>query len=743
MSQSTSDRPQVGRVPQLVEHVELREAGWWEEAIRRTLLSELWEKPAGLSARALVVQVLNVLNAPDDTHLAHSLLDGLLESEQVFESKGTLYLSEAARLDLTQQKNSSSALDVACAERYRSAFSSHGLIPHSWEFFKTSLIFPLTRELGAQTLGLLRGDASLMDTTASRQYLDTFPNDARDAIQAAVVTFLDPSVDEVRRFILGLLNHYLLVTSSALDRKTLEKISGGEGKLRTFNVVVDTNVIFSMMDLHRNPMNDASRSLLGLVQSVEGYANIKFFVLATTLDEAIAALKGAKDHAPSGRVFANMAQAALITGHASGLLTRYFEAVSRNRELSPSSYFDPYILGLELMLAEKGITVLDEGLDALAERASVKKRIDDWYSFEFDKPDGRPRHKIKHDVIALEFVKNQRADRPVSLMDVGWWFVTVDTWLQRQEQRDNKGNKAFAKSINPAELVQLLRFWVPRSEAMERALLGAIRLPFSFFTYDPKAERSVLKILDTLSGYEDVEQVPVEVIETVLGDKALRAALEKPGGDDRAKSLVKDSFTRVAREHAGEIDRLQKENEALRQQAAQAQKASERRAKIDQGSAQSKKALLDKIARLEARARKLEARDRGKGEKDNQEVERLRKEVEGLTASSSASAAQLSTVLRVAKWATFSIVTLAVLGLLTWVFLSIKERFALGFWQSLGMAFLGLVISTAICHILVQRLDLSGSRAGKFVVRAHSNLWAWIGAGVVCIVLTFAAAPPK
>ncbi len=50
--------------------------------------------------------------------------------------------------------------------------------------------------------------------------------------------------------------------------------------------MIDTNVLFSLLDLHENPGNDPARDLRTLTARLKGTLNIRLVVLPLTLDEA-------------------------------------------------------------------------------------------------------------------------------------------------------------------------------------------------------------------------------------------------------------------------------------------------------------------------------------------------------------------------------------------------------------------------------------------------------------------------
>jgi hypothetical protein len=602
-----------GHVFALAEHIEFEKSGWWEEAIRRTVVYVLFRATMGLAEAGVISEVTKLLGEVGQAPILKEL-SALLASNVVLARDAVIHLSETARSKSSAEERSSIQLEQDSKAAFEEAVRSNGTDLHvrpEWESFQAELLFPLVRELGARTASLLRGEIAVSATGSERAYIESFPPSDRVDVRQIVSEFLAPESDAVRGLVLGYLTHYMLIASNGPDRDTLARIKKTSDTAE-FNILLDTNVIFSLLDLHFNPLNVAAKDFLALVRSSPRDVVIKLWVLPETLAEARAALENALDRAPRGQVTQGMAAAALGHGDVSGLLGRYFERASASPGLSPRNHFEPYILGLEEVLKGIGVTVVDEDTSPLRENTRVRRRVSNWYSFvRNDDPATRAfrsRENIEHDVLLVEFVAKHRKEGSESAAAVRWWLLSIDLMLSGQERRDLGGAKSIPSSVNPAELTQLLRFWIPRGDTLEKALLGAIRLPFSFFSYDSAAEKVSLAIIDRISMFANSENFSQGVIESILENETVKNvfASSKRSEAEIHTRAIEAALAEEVQERDDEIRRLRLEISAAKRTTASQHVADSRRSDIARGKEQSKAALLAKVERADRDRRKAE-----------------------------------------------------------------------------------------------------------------------------------------
>lgn len=89
---------------------------------------------------------------------------------------------------------------------------------------------------------------------------------------------------------------YFFIQATRLPRTTLETLAQSTRKRVSFTVFGDTNLLFSLLELHENPANEAATALEGLVEDRKGLVDFKLYVTNETLLEA----KESLDRAAAG-----------------------------------------------------------------------------------------------------------------------------------------------------------------------------------------------------------------------------------------------------------------------------------------------------------------------------------------------------------------------------------------------------------------------------------------------------------
>jgi len=93
----------------------------------------------------------------------------------------------------------------------------------------------------------------------------------------------------------------------------------------------------------------------------------------------------------------------------------------------------------------------------------------------------------------------------------------------------------------PASLMQVLQFWVPRDEELERAIVGSIRAPFLFLDFDRDSEAITARILSKLARFENVDDLGEATLTRILINDALRDRLEAAQSGEADEELVESA----------------------------------------------------------------------------------------------------------------------------------------------------------------------------------------------------------
>lgn len=166
--------------------------------------------------------------------------------------------------------------------------------------------------------------------------------------------------------------------------------------------------------------------------------------------------------------------------------------------------------------------------------------------------------QLRHDVVLWHFVSERRPARVESPVEATCWIVTVDYhYLGFDEFKRRQSNGAIPLCLHPTSLIQILQFWLPRTQEFEEAILDSLRLPLLFQEFGDSSEKVTVTILETLARFENVAQMPKEVVGSILVNRALRQGLALEPDRQKQVELIRDAI----------IEQNQKAHEQLRNAA--------------------------------------------------------------------------------------------------------------------------------------------------------------------------------
>ena len=388
-------------------------------------------------------------------------------------------------------------------------------------------------------------------------FLARFGAEEHDSLHRVLSAFFAPGNHACRSQVLRLMTAHFFAEASQLRPETLAVIEGKRAK-RSIKVVLDTNFIFSVLQLHDNPGDDSALSLVDIAQRTGRNLEIKLYVLPGTLEEAQRTLSYQMDLVDRIRTTAAMSRAA-VRQPLPSIAKKFFDAASRSPGLSAKAFFQPYIDDLRTILRGKGIDVLEAHPSVYNQRQDV---VDDVVEEIRREEEEVPESKRKgyethlHDAVLWHAVKDRRSELADSPFDVEYWAVSIDWRLIAFDRRKRFANASkLPVVLHPSNLVQLVQFWVPRTQELEDSLVDSLRLPLFFQSFDPEDERATVQVLQALSRYENVGDLNEETVSSILTNRALRGRLkDADASNDEAFALVKEE---LLTEHRAALTSLQ------------------------------------------------------------------------------------------------------------------------------------------------------------------------------------------
>ena len=532
----------------IVHHVELHRDGWWDKAMQRLILASVWLADNNPS----VDKIRTILESAFALSVSVAKVESVIK---VLESQDFLIRLSNDEFRIPDSKQSVFEEEIASAEnsgRVAKEFFfelvkelCNDLSPEeAWSKFESVFLAPLIREIGANAYKLIAGEEMTVNKKLVREFQEEFDSNIETQLLELISRFLDPKNEAVRSYISRTLHATFCVAASGLPDSVITKLRSSAGKRIRFRVFVDTNFLFSILNLHDNPSNSAATELKDLIDSLNSNLKIDLYVTPRTIDEAKRSISSAKYRLaglPAGTNFAGAASHVRF----SGLLARFLnEQADRSEELSVGDWFDPYLDNFVLLARDKGVKLYNEELDDYVVRQDV---VDDIYTVLESEKDRGLRAKsfemVQHDMVLWHLVNDNRPSYVESPVDAQDWILTLDFRFIGFDERKRKSQGASVPiCVHPTSLIQLLQFWVPRTPEFEEAILGSMRLPFLFQDFDPEAERISLRILKRIGQFEGNEHISEESISQVMLNEELRARLGSEQNKDVEAKLIRDAL---------------------------------------------------------------------------------------------------------------------------------------------------------------------------------------------------------
>lgn len=746
----------------LVHHVELHRSGWWDQALERLVLAVVWRTPAlGDQIAESVSAALGSAVRPDrvDEIVQRQLASGTL----VEQATGEITVAHEQAEALQRELDSVTEADVKVQARLVDlavAYGVDGDPDQLWYDLEELFVLPLVQSAGARMYEVLVSGRQLADSVATYHDLaQPMCDKYGESIRRLLVEFFDPTVPEVRSYALRMVNSAFVREAAGLGEEVLGVLRDSKSRPDRVRVFVDTNFLFSFLGLHDNPSNESASDLVSLVARTRGSVAVDFYVLPITVEETRRVLRSVMSRM-SGVVPQRTLASAAREVRSNGLVAAYLEAASRytGGVLTAEAFFGPYESDPVAILREHGVELYNSNLDHLRTDQQV---IDDMHDqeehqAEYRAKGAKPYEANLHDMVLWHFVDRSRPEIAQSPLEVGDWVVTVDYGLISFDRHKRRGSKAGVPTcLTPASLIQLLQFWAPRTEELERALVGAMREPLLFLGFDGDSEQVTLRILKAISRFENIGDLSESSIANVLTNEALRSRLDESEPDDDADAVVVESaVVDEARRLERELARARAEGESqsaealreLEQRSAEVEELLgalsgrdetiellERKLHDLQSIQEAEKSSSTKEAEKAARekeelARRVEALEQGQA--DDRQLRAVRSTLlgaavlgAGLVVSGVLIAPAVREVLPGRNWASDGVVAAA--ALLTWmtVFDQVTtRREALGEFRLRGIfqplrakyvALVGAVVASLMAAILFYGFTDDPSTAGK------------------------------
>lgn len=533
----------------LVHHVELNSAGWWERTIQRLIMAAVWMSGKPLTKDEIAAYMRDQfkleLSGPKlDSALSH------LENESLLLRlpAGAYRIPDSQQEKLDKEVAEAEAVAGGARDYFVSVLTEQGIAldPNEvWACFEKHFLIPLVNEIGDNSRKFLSGEPFSTRGEFVLAFLQCFKTDVHDKLRQLVTTFLNPERKDVRAYMGRMLHARFCVEAGGMSEATVKKLAGARSKQLRFRVFVDTNFLFSLLQLHENPANDAAAEVKAIISKLQSNPQVELVVAPRTITEAKTALDASRIQL-KGIAVGKHFNRAMLTMRVSGIIKKYFiEQGKRGGLMTADEWFNPYLNNFVPLARAKGVELYNDPMEEYSMDQGVIDDIAMVTKYEENLPEWKRKtyEKLAHDIILWHFVNRQRGKKGYieSPMDAEDWILTLDGRLIGfDEMKHRKADSTVPSCIHPTTMVQMLQFWIPRSQEFEEAMLSSLRLPFLYQEFDGSAEKTTLKILRAMGRFHLGDDVTEEAITNVLVNEELRKRLQMPHPEEEEATLVRD-----------------------------------------------------------------------------------------------------------------------------------------------------------------------------------------------------------
>ena len=377
-------------------------------------------------------------------------------------------------------------------------------------------------KVGANTYNLLVNGEFEREGDWLTNFILGQPCELRDGLRIAIAKFFSSKEGFVKSIILRLLSAHFFAEATQLKPETLAVLEA-KRKSKDIKLVLDTNFVFAILGLD-DSANDAAASLVELIRKVKS-VDIRLYVLPTTLEEIKAALSIQMNRLES-RVYSQGLSRAALDTNISGIARKFFEKSNQAGGLSPTVYFNAYIEGLRFVLKDKGIDILEWPLDFYYRDQRFIDDLNDLLETEGEREGGKSYEMLNHDLVLWYAIKDHRSSGAESLLEESFWGVTLDSRLLSFDLKKRKAvRNSLPVVLYPTNLIQLLQFWVPRSEFLDNSVLDSLKMPLFVHGFDKEDEAVTISIVNALTTYDNIDGLGHEALTSILADQALRVSI--------------------------------------------------------------------------------------------------------------------------------------------------------------------------------------------------------------------------
>lgn len=441
------------------------------------------------------------------------------------------------KAETTQRVEEAASLEHVVRQEWLDAIVVHAAnqsyeLPMDWEEeLWTCLqlyVAKAFRRHGVQTVMLLNPDLPVRE--GDRKNLSTYLVETLNEkcitvekliAEQAIRSFFEQNTSSRTRYLSQLLDATFTFFALTVDDQTSEYL---RRSVSSMSIFLDTNIIFGILDLHENPLNDVAQELVALIQTHK--LPFKMYYHEETLKEIQNVINSIGDHLRGRRLSQALSRAAIRDGRLSNLELKYHQK-NKQAPLDPEVFLSQYRY-VQDILEEKGFTIYRVPNRNTALDEERHKLVADYNDFlEQNRPNRpKPYPSINHDVAVWQTVRGLRK-KASSPLEVGAFLLTADYSLYTFDWYKIRQQGEIGLVVLPNQFLQILRPFVSTTDDFDRRFVETFAIP-EFRTLGNGYASVRSRVLSYLSTYADMtERTALRILANELLMQQLRDKLDE------------------------------------------------------------------------------------------------------------------------------------------------------------------------------------------------------------------------
>lgn len=593
----------------LIHHIELNKSGWWDKGFNQLIYFVFWVNSNSITIDDLIKHIGNIVHNIEEFSIKKQV-DSLLLKKIIIPIGNSKYriLDDCIR-EVENQIDQNEINNTEVKNYFNDLQNKYfsGINHNLWNDFYELFLIPYIKDNGANTYNIFSEKNRIIYNDHFGKLLKKHNTLSKENLIKLVFEFFEPSNKHVRSFVYSQLNMFFFLMSFQLDKQTIEYLTSASDKKPIFKIFVDTNFLFSILELHDNPSNESALRLKNIINQLENYIDIKLYVLPITIEETRRVLKAVHEQLQGIPISKNIAES-LLGIDITGISKKIAESVNANgRTINSNDFLTPYISNLKDILKHKNILIFGEDLETLRnDQKIISEALEHQSYFNLKRKENekfKSYESVEHDVVIREFAKRKRENNISNVLEAIYWILTIDYKFIAYDNYKNKSDD-IQICIHPINLIQILQFWIPRNDEYESAILSNLRMPFLSHEFDKNTELITINIIARLNRFKDVSDLPTEVVTKVLIDEALREKIKDNSGEEEIIDLIeniiikenkelKDKYLSITDEHKNSMLNNKKNENLISDLNLQIEKLQEQIKNGDDESRDKKQQVID------------------------------------------------------------------------------------------------------------------------------------------------------